>query len=117
MSLDETPGSRDIVLYDALPNSLPRVGGIITSVIQTPLSHVNLRAIQDNVPNAYIQDPLSIDSIANLLNNYVYYKAENETFQFREATLEEVNNWYDALRPTEPQIPERDLHNRNNASR
>ena len=109
MSLNETPGSRDIVLYDALPNSLPRVGGIITSVIQTPLSHVNLRAIQDNVPNAYIQDPLSIDSIANLLNNYVYYKAENETFQFREATLEEVNNWYDALRPTEPQIPERDL--------
>ena len=109
MSLDETPGSRDIVLYDALPNSLPRVGGIITSVMQTPLSHVNLRAIQDNVPNAYIQDPLSIDSIANLLNNYVYYKAENETFQFREATLDEVNDWYDALRPTEPQIPERDL--------
>ena len=106
MSLDETPGSRDIVLYDALPNSLPRVGGIITSVIQTPLSHVNLRAIQDNVV-AYIQDPLSIDSIANLLNNYVYYKAENETFQFREATLEEVNNC--CLRPTEPQIPERDL--------
>lgn len=29
--LNETPGSRDIVLYDALPNSLPRVGGIITS--------------------------------------------------------------------------------------
>ena len=52
--LNETPGSRDIVLYDALPNSLPRVGGIITSVVQTPLSHVNLRAIQDNVPNAYI---------------------------------------------------------------
>ncbi|MBL6657905.1 MAG: T9SS type A sorting domain-containing protein [Flavobacteriales bacterium] len=109
MEVDETPGSRDIVLYDALPNSLPRVGGIITSVIQTPLSHVNLRAIQDNVPNAYIQDPLSIDSISNLLNNYVYYKVENETFQFREATLDEVNEWYEAIRPTEPQIPVRDL--------
>ena len=109
MSLDETPGSRDIVLYDALPNSLPRVGGIITSVVQTPLSHVNLRAIQDNVPNAYIEDPLSIDSIAILLNNYVYYKVENETFQFREATLDEVNAWYESIRPTEPQIPERDL--------
>jgi len=56
MELSETPGSRDIVLYDALPNSLPRVGGIITSVLQTPLSHVNLRAIQDNVPNAFIKD-------------------------------------------------------------
>jgi hypothetical protein len=107
--LNETPGSRDIVLYDALPNSLPRVGGIITSVVQTPLSHVNLRAIQDNVPNAYIADPLSIDSIANLLGSYVYYKVENETFQFREATLAEVNAWYEDLRPTEPQIPIRDL--------
>ena len=47
MTFDETPGSRDVVLYDVLPNSLPRVGGIITSVVQTPLSHVNLRAIQD----------------------------------------------------------------------
>ena len=107
--LNETPGSRDIVLYDALPNSLPRVGGIITSVIQTPLSHVNLRAIQDNVPNAYIANPLSIDTIANLLGSYVYYKVENETFQIREATLDEVNEWYEALRPTEPQIPVRDL--------
>ena len=107
--LNETPGSRDIVLYDALPNSLPRVGGIITSVIQTPLSHVNLRAIQDNVPNAYIAEPLAIDSIANLLGNYIYYKVENEQFEIREATLNEVNNWYEDLRPTEPQIPVRDL--------
>jgi len=107
--LGETPGSRDIVLYDALPNSLPRVGGIITSVIQTPLSHVNLRAIQDDVPNAYIADPLSIDSIVNLLNDYIYYKVENERFIIREATLTEVNDWYEELRPTEPQIPIRDL--------
>ena len=35
MDVDETPGSRTIVLYDALPNSLPRVGGIMTSVIET----------------------------------------------------------------------------------
>ena len=107
--LSETPGSRDIVLYDALPNSLPRVGGIITSVVQTPLSHVNLRAIQDNVPNSYISDPLSIDSIASLLGDYIYYKVENETFQIREATLAEVNAWYEDLRPTDPQIPIRDL--------
>ena len=109
MELNENPGSRDIVLYDALPNSLPRVGGIITSVIQTPLSHVNLRAIQDNVPNAYIKDPLLIDSIANLLNNYIYYKVEQEKYIIREATLDEVNAWYENIRPTEEQIPDRDL--------
>ena len=107
--LNETPGSRDIVLYDALPNSLPRVGGIITSVIQTPLSHVNLRAIQDNVPNAYIANPLSINEIASLLNGYIYYKVENDSYEIREATLDEVNAWYEDIRPTEPQFPIRDL--------
>ena len=107
--LNETPGSRDIVLYDALPNSLPRVGGIITSVMQTPLSHVNLRAIQDNVPNAYIADPLSNNAISSLLGNYIYYKVESEQFEIREATLAEVNDWYEFLRPTEPQVPIRDL--------
>jgi hypothetical protein len=107
--LNETPGSRDIVLYDALPNSLPRVGGIITSVVQTPLSHVNLRAIQDNVPNAYIANPLSNDAIASLLNGYIYYKVESEQYEIREATLAEVNDWYEDLRPTEAQYPIRDL--------
>ena len=68
-----------------------------------------LRAIQDDVPNAYIADPLSNDAIANLLGGYVYYKVENEQYEIREATLTEVNNWYEDLRPTEPQIPIRDL--------
>ena len=109
MTPNETAGSRDIVLYNALPNSLPRVGGIITSVMQTPLSHVNLRAIQDNVPNAYIKDPLLVDSINSLLGSYIYYKAANDHFEIREATITEVNDWYESIRPTEPQIPVRDL--------
>lgn len=109
MDLGDNPGSRDIVLYDALPNSLPRVGGIITSVVQTPLSHVNLRAIQDNAPNAYIRDPLLIDSIADLLDSYIYYKVEQDRYFIREASLEEVNAWYENIRPTEEQIPDRDL--------
>ncbi len=109
MELDENPGSRDVVLYDALPNNLPRVGGIMTSVVQTPLSHVNLRAIQDNLPNAYIKNPLEIDSIANLLGKYVYYRVDQDKYTIREATLEEVNAWFENIRPTEEQIPIRDL--------
>ena len=102
---NEVPGSKDIVLYDALPNTLPRVGGIMTSVFQTPLSHVNLRAIQDKIPNAFIRDPLDIDSIADLLNHYVYYNVGQSSYTIREATIDEVNDWYEALRPTENQNP------------
>lgn len=96
----QIPSATDIVLYNALPNNLPRVGGIITSVIQTPLSHVNLRAIQDGVPNCYIKNPLDIDSIADLLDHYIYFRVEQGTYFIREATLQEVNDWFDDLRPT-----------------
>ncbi len=66
MDLNERPNPRDIVLYEALPNELSSVGGIITTVPQTPLSHVNLRAIQDDVPNAYIAGALENKVIAEL---------------------------------------------------
>lgn len=105
MTLGEIPGPKDIVLYESLPNSLPRVGGIMTSFIQTPLSHVNLRAIQDNVPNAFIRDPLSIDTIANLLNHYIYFNVNQSGYEIREATLEEVNTWYEQHRPSTEQFP------------
>ncbi len=45
MDPDERPHPRDVVIYEALPNELPRVAGIISTVPQTPLSHVNLRAV------------------------------------------------------------------------
>ena len=58
MDLDERPHSRDIVIYEVLPNDLPRVAGIVSTVPQTPLSHVNLRATQDAIPNSYIRSAL-----------------------------------------------------------
>ena len=105
VGLEELPGPRDVVLYESLPNDLPRVAGIMTSIVQTPLSHVNLRAIQNNVPNAFVRDPLEIDTVAALLDKPVYYRVEQDKFTLREATLEEVNDWFDDLRPSEPQVP------------
>lgn len=101
----EIPDAKDIVLCESIPNSLPRVGGIISSFIQTPLSHVNLRAIHDHVPNAFIRDPLLIDTIANLLNHYIYFKAGQSTYEIREASIDEVNAWYEKMRPASEQIP------------
>ena len=109
MTLEERPNAREVVIYEALPNELPRVGGIITTTPQTPLSHVNLRAIQDKVPNAYIRKALDRALIASLVGKYVYYKVKQDTYEIREATLEEVNTHYANLRPTEAQTPTRDL--------
>ena len=73
MEPDERPNLKDIVIYEALPNELPRVAGIISTVPQTPLSHVNLRAVQDGVPNSFIRDALDNTDIDDLIDSYVHY--------------------------------------------
>ena len=106
---DDRPHSRDVVIYEALPNELPRVAGIISTVPQTPLSHVNLRAIQNGVPNAYVRDVLDKPGIDELIGSYVRYEVTDSGWDLRAATLEEVEAHYEASRPTHTQIPKRDL--------
>lgn len=109
MEPGERPDGRDIVVYEVIPNDLPRVGGIITTVVQTPLSHVNLRALQNDIPNAFIRDALEDPAFTDLLDHFVYYKVEADRYTIREALPAEVDAHYEALRPEEEQSPVRDL--------
>ena len=109
MSLEERPNPRDIVIYETLPNDLSRVAGIITTVPQTPLSHVNLRAVQDGVPNSFVRDALEDGDIDGLIGSYVQYLVGSSSYHLRAATPEEVDAHYADSRPSEPQTPERDL--------
>ena len=109
MAVGDRPTPRDIVLYKTLPNEMTRVAGIITGVRQTPLSHVNLRAIQDNVPNAFISEAWKNREIAPLVGKYVYYRVDADGFDIREAKPKEIEAHFDNLRPQKAQIPERDL--------
>ena len=109
MTPEERPNPRDIAIYETLPNELPRVAGIMTTVPQTPLSHVNLRAVQDSVPNAFIRDALDDDAIEELIGRYVHYAVTESGYTIRAATPAEVEAHYAASRPAAPQVPERDL--------
>ncbi len=109
MALEERPNPRDVVIYETLPNELSRVAGIITTVPQTPLSHVNLRAVQDGVPNAFIRDALDDDDIDDLIDSYVHYTVAGYGWTLRAATPAEVDAHYAASRPSQPQTPQRDL--------
>ena len=106
---DDRPHPRDIVLYEALPNELPRVAGIISTVPQTPLSHVNLRAIQNGIPNAYVRDILDDPDTAPLIGSYVRYEVTEDGYSIRAATKAEVDEHYESSRPTQAQTPQRDL--------
>ena len=109
MDPDERPNPRDIVLYETLPNELPRVAGLISTVPQTPLSHVNLRAVQDGIPNAFIRGADSDATITALIDNYVRYAVTEDGWDLRAATAEEVLAHYESSRPSKTQTPERDL--------
>ena len=109
MALEERPNPRDVVIYETLPNELSRVAGIITTVPQTPLSHVNLRAVQDGVPNAFIRDALDDDDIDDLIDSYVRYTVAGDGWTLRAATPAEVDAHYAASRPSQDQTPQRDL--------
>ena len=109
MELDEYPRPREIVVYRSLPNEMPRTAGIITEVRQTPLSHVNLRAIQDKVPNAFIAGASQMKEVSSLAGKYVYYKVDREGFTLREAKDDEVEGHFAKLRPVKPQKPSRHL--------
>ena len=106
---DERPSSRGVVIYGALPNELPRVAGIVSTVPQTPLSHVNLRALQDSLPNAFIREALDDEAIRDLIGSYVHYAVTDTGYSIRAATQAEVDAHYAASRPAEAQTPQRDL--------
>lgn len=100
---------RDVVIFHSLPNAINHTAGIITEVQQTPLSHVNLIAKQNNTPNAYVKNAVAHPVIAPLIGKYVRYEALADGFTMREATQAEVDSFINSLRPPNPQNPLRDL--------
>ena len=124
----ERPTFRDVAILRRLPNELPAVAGAISLERQTPLSHVNLRAIQDGVPNAYIGNALDDPAIAALVGKYVRFEVAadpeerfewtdpdtGETvsragFSIIESTAEDVAAHHAARRPEAAQTPSRNL--------
>lgn len=105
----ETLSVRDIAIFRNIPNDLTHVAGIITEIPQTPLSHINLKAKQNNTPNAYIKDAATHPEIVPFLGENVYFRVDADGFEIRAATTAEVDAWFESIRPEHPQVPERNL--------
>lgn len=105
----ETVSAHDIVVYRTIPNTLSHVAAIITEIPQTPLSHINLKAQQNNTPNAYIRNATTRADIRALDGQYVHLEIQPEGYVLEEASQEEVNAFFESIRPTETQVPPRNL--------
>jgi pyruvate,water dikinase len=103
------PTIRDVALFTTLPNDLGHVAGVISATPQTPLSHVNLKAKQNDTPNAYLRGAASDGRIAALLGKVVRYAVTPEDLELAEATPEQVEAWLARVRPAQGQTPPRDL--------
>jgi len=105
----ETVSIRDVVILRTIPNDLSHVSGIITETQQTPLSHINLKAKQNGTPNAFLLEASDHPDIAPLLGENVHLSIGPDGFEIRAASQEEVDNYFDTIRPDTPQTPIRDL--------
>lgn len=106
---DNSPSVNDVVIFTFIPNDLAHVAGIITDTPQTPLSHINLKAKQNNTPNAFIRNATTNPTITTLLNQLVHYQVTLDGFTLEAATQAEADAWLESVRPTAVQTPLSDL--------
>jgi phosphoenolpyruvate synthase/pyruvate phosphate dikinase len=81
----------------------------MTATPQTPLSHINLKAKQNDTPNAYVRDAATEPRVAAVVGQVVRYAVTPDDFELAAATPEEVDAWLARVRPSRPQSPPRDL--------
>lgn len=103
---------RDLVIFETIPNDLTHVAGVISVEPQTPLSHVNLRAKQNDTPNAYIKNALTDPLFQDLIGKNVRFEVAGDGYTIREATNAEVEEHFASIRPQEAQLAIRDLTRR-----
>ncbi len=70
---------------------------------------MNLRAVQNGIPNAFMRDAPDDSTIDSLIDSYVHYTVAETGYTICQATKAEVDAHYESSRPSEPQTPERDL--------
>ncbi len=97
--------AKDVVVFTKLPNDVAHTAGVITVDPQTPLSHVNLKAKQNQTPNAYIKDATDLADIKRLEGSVVRFEVTAEGYDIRAATAAEAADHMEKLRPATSTTP------------
>ena len=108
---DETKAinQSDILILRSVPNEISRSSGFISMSPQTPLSHVNLMALQDGVPNAFLKNALENKAISPFLNSYVHLEVNHQAIKISPSSKEEVLAWQKTIKPINNVKVESDL--------
>jgi hypothetical protein len=83
----------DILLCESIPNDLPVIAGLITSVLQTPLCHVALLCGNRGTPNIAQVGASEDPNLIALLNQPVKLTVRVSEFTIVPSTAEHVDAW------------------------
>lgn len=98
----ETFGRHDIILTDGLPNSLSVVTGVITTMFQTPLSHINVLSKNRHTPNMALRNGWNHPEFISLEGKLAHLVVTEDSFWIEAATMEEAQAFWDSTGPGEP---------------
>ncbi len=101
----------DILLLGALPEYLPQARGLVTSIPQTPLAHLNLLAKSRQIVNLYRGGVLDDASVQDLVRSRapVVLAAENGGMRLHRLTEEQYRSWQELLQSDPPRVRAVDL--------
>lgn len=97
------PGIHDIVLVNGIPNDIPVISGIVTTVFQSPLSHINVLSHNRGTPNMAYKNALADQQFTKRVGILVYLSVTPDSFVIRDAVLAEAEKFW---KKNEPSIPQ-----------
>lgn len=92
-------GFRDIVVLEAIPNDIAVTAGIITQQFQTPLSHVNVLAMNRGTPNMGLRNAITNPKLVGLKEKWVKLTVDSEKWDVVEVTEAEADAWWEVNKP------------------
>jgi len=99
----------EIIVFQHIPNDISHVAGVITTIPQTPLSHINLRAKQNGTPHVFIQDFTETEEYQTLLGEYVRFSALPGGYSLECIPYSEIVSWFETVGHDSSTILNRDL--------
>lgn len=102
-------GFRDIVVLEAIPNDIAVTAGIITQDFQTPLSHVNVLAMNRGTPNMGLRGATTNSKLTGLKEKWVKLTVEASGWDVKEVTEAEADAWWESHKREPVMLPAANL--------
>jgi hypothetical protein len=95
----------EIVILNGIPNDLPPTAGIITTVFQTPLAHINILCHNRGTPNMMYKYALTDSRITGLLGSLVHLTVGQDSFSMEPAKIGDAESFWAKSEPATPLFP------------